>query len=78
MKTLLDGRLDPHSRQFGAVLAQKCVVRSLKLLASRPVVLNKQDSSYGMFGSVEVYVPTEDLERAQSALSASEDGGTPT
>ncbi len=63
-----------NSVPFGAEVCRA----QLEASGIKAVVLNKQDSSYGMFGSVEVYVPTEDLERAQSALSASEDGGTPT
>ncbi|MDB4563760.1 DUF2007 domain-containing protein [Flavobacteriales bacterium] len=48
----------------------------LEAAGIKVVVLNKQDSSYGMFGSVEVYVPNEDLQRSKEVLSVSEDGET--
>ena len=49
----------------------------LEAAGIKVVVLNKQDSSYGMFGSVEVYVSNEDLERSKDVLGTSEDGGSP-
>ena len=48
----------------------------LEAAGIKVVVLNKQDSSYGMFGSVEVYVPNEDLQRSKEVLSVSEEGET--
>lgn len=62
------------SMSFGA---EVCRAR-LEEAGVKAVVLNKQDSSYGMFGPVEVYVPQDDFERAQAALAAPEEGGQPT
>ena len=56
--------------------AEACRAR-LEASDVKAVVLNKQDSSYGMFGSVEVYVPAGDLERAQAVLGSPEEGGHP-
>jgi hypothetical protein len=35
----------------------------------RALILNKRDSSYGMFGPVEVHVPEADLGRAQDCMA---------
>jgi hypothetical protein len=61
------------SMPFGAEVCRA----KLEGAGIKAVVLNKQDSSYGMFGPVEVYVPQEELERARTALGAQEEGGLP-
>ena len=50
---------------FGAELVKS----QLEAEGIQAVVLNKRDSSYGMFGPVEVYVPISEAERAQSCLA---------
>ena len=54
-----------EGQTFGAELVKS----QLEAEGIHAVVLNKRDSSYGMFGPVEVYVPTSDAERAQACLS---------
>lgn len=50
---------------FGAELVKS----QLEAEGIQAIVLNKRDSSYGMFGAVEVYVPISEAERAQSCLA---------
>ena len=61
------------SQTFGAALCRS----RLEAAAIRCVVLNKRDSSYGMFGPVEVYVPAEDLEKARACLDSADDCDNP-
>lgn len=59
------------AQPFGAEL-----VRSrLEGEGIQAIVLNKRDSSYGMFGAVEVYVPDGALNQARTILSAPLRGG---
>jgi hypothetical protein len=53
---------------FGAELVKS----QLEAEGIHAIVLNKRDSSYGMFGPVEVYVPTPEAERAQACLMGGE------
>lgn len=53
----------------GNPIGAEMVKSRLEAAGIRAVILNKRDSSYGMFGSVEVHVPEADVERAQSCLA---------
>ncbi|MCH1582462.1 MAG: DUF2007 domain-containing protein [Flavobacteriales bacterium] len=66
----MDGWTLVHSdgQTFGAELVKS----QLEAVGINAIVLNKRDSSYGMFGPVEVYVPTPDAGRAQAHLAGGE------
>ena len=65
--------VDSDTMPFGA---EVCRTR-LEGAGFQVVVLNKQDSSYGMFGPIEVYVPSIDLDRAKAFVSAPDEGENP-
>jgi|AACY02.11.fsa_nt_gi hypothetical protein len=60
----------------GNPIGAEMVKSRLEAAGISVVILNKRDSSYGMFGTVEVHVPEAELEHAKACLTeprASED-----
>lgn len=60
----------------GNPIGAEMIKSQLEAAGIHAVILNKQDSSYGMFGPVEVHVPETELERAQTCLAGASRPGT--